>query len=232
MTDQTLSAEENDAVADLVREALARRRITRQYLADQAKISLSTLEKALSGQRPFTLASIVRLESALGLTLRPANPAKLAAAARFTGIAPEELGSYARRAVSWIEGDYVTVRPSFSNPDAVYAYRTAIAWQEEKSHLVFHESERVDAAFTQDGNVSIPHQSGYIYLITNKSGQYRFIIVSRPTIAGEMFGILTTLQSGRGTNLLPVSTPIIYVPMRTIGNDPVFGRIEKGHYAY
>src|SRR5437868_5612450 len=60
MTDQTLSVEENDAVADMVREALARRRITRQYLADQAKISLSTLEKALSGQRPFTLASIVR----------------------------------------------------------------------------------------------------------------------------------------------------------------------------
>ena len=232
MTDQTLSAEENDAVADVVREALARRRITRQYLADQAKISLSTLEKALSGQRPFTLASIVRLEAALGITLRHATPAKLAAAARLSGIAPEDLGSYARRAVSWIEGDYVTVRPSFSNPDAVYAYRTAIAWQEEKSHLVFRESERVDAAFTQDGSVSIPHQSGYIYLITNKQGQYRFVIVSRPTIAGEMFGILTTLQSGRGMNLMPVSTPIIYVPVKTMGSDPVFGRIEKGHQAY
>lgn len=232
MTDQTLSAEENDAVADVVREALARRRITRQYLADQAKISLSTLEKALSGQRPFTLASIVRLEAALGVTLRQATPAKLAAQARLTGIAPEELGSYARRAVSWIEGDYVTVRPSFSNPDAVYAYRTSIGWSEERSHLTFRESERVDVAFTQDGSVSIPHQSGYIYLITNKAGQYRFIIISRPTIAGEMFGILTTLQSGRGMNLMPVSTPIIYVPVKTIGGDPVFGRIEKGHQAY
>ena len=232
MTDQTLSVEENDAVADTVREVLARRRITRQYLADQAKISLSTLEKALSGQRPFTLASIVRLEAALGLTLRRPTPAKLAAAARLTGIAPEDLGSYARRAVSWIEGDYVTVRPSFSNPDSVYAYRTCIAWQEEKSHLIFKESDRIDAAFTQDGNVSIPHQSGYIYLITNKSGQYRFIIVSRPTIAGEMFGILTTLQSGRGMNLMPVSTPIIFVPAKTLGHDPSYGRIEKGHSAY
>ena len=232
MTEQTLSAEENDAVADIVREALARRRITRRYLADQAKISLSTLEKALSGQRPFTLASIVRLEAALGLTLRHETTAKLAATAHLTGIAPEELGSYARRAVTWIEGDYVTVRPSFSNPDAIYAYRTAIAWSAEKSHLVFRESERVDAAFTQGGSVSIPHQSGHIYLITNQSGQYRFVIVSRPTIAGEMFGILTTLQSGRGTNLMPVSTPIIYVPVKTIGSDPVFGRIEKGHQAY
>src|SRR5262245_3566633 len=232
MTDQTLSAEENDAVAALVREALARRRITRQYLADQAKISLSTLEKALSGQRPFTLASIVRLEAALGLTLRRAAPAKLASASHLSGIAPDEFGSYTRRAASWIEGDYLTVRPSFSNPDAMYAYRTTIGWSEERSHLVFRESERVDAAFTQDGSVSIPHQSGYIYLITNKSGQYRFVIVSRPTIAGEMFGILTTLQSGRGMNLMPVSTPIIFVPAKTLGGSPTYGRVEKGQAAY
>ncbi len=41
-----------------------------------------------------------------------------------------------------------------------------------------------------------------------------------------------TLQSGRGMNLMPVSTPIIYVPVKTVGSDPVFGRIEKGHQAY
>lgn len=232
MTEQTLSATENEEVAAKVREALARRRITRRYLADQAKISLSTLEKALSGQRPFTLASIVRLEAALGLPLRESTPAKNAAAARHAGIAPEDLGSYARAAISWIEGDYLTVRPSFSNPDALYAYRTNIAWSDEKSHLVFRESDRVDAEFTQDGAVSIPHQSGYIYLVTNKSGQYRFIIVSRPTIAGEMFGILTTLQSGRGNRLMPVSTPIVFAPIRTIGSTVAFGRIDKGHAAY
>jgi transcriptional regulator with XRE-family HTH domain len=232
MTEQTLSAAENEEVAAKVREALARRRITRRYLADQAKISLSTLEKALSGQRPFTLASIVRLEAALGLPLRHATPAKNAAAARHAGIAPEDLGSYARAAISWIEGDYLTVRPSFSNPDALYAYRTNIGWNDEKSHLVFRESDRVDAEFTQDGAVSIPHQSGYIYLVTNKSGQYRFIIVSRPTIAGEMFGILTTLQSGRGNRLMPVSTPLVLAPTRTIGSDIAFGRIDKGHSHY
>jgi hypothetical protein len=33
-------------------------------------------------------------------------------------------------------------------------------------------------------------------------------------------------------NLMPVSTPIIDVPIKTIGGDPVFGRIEKGHQAY
>ena len=41
----------------------------------------------------------------------------------------------------------------------------------------------------------MPHQSGHIYLVVNRNGQYRLIIVSRPTISGEMYGILTTLQA-------------------------------------
>jgi transcriptional regulator with XRE-family HTH domain len=232
MSEHIISNEENDEIAVKVREALARRRISRQFLADQAMISLSTLEKALSGHRPFTLVSIVRLEAALGVTLRRSTQAKSTVQARLSGIAPEELGSYARPAVTWIEGNYLTVRPSFSNPESIYAYRTEIAWSDDKGHLIFKEAERVDAAFTQDGSVSIPHQSGYIYLVTNKAGQYRLIIVSRPTIAGEMFGILTTLQSGRGTHLLPVSTPIVLVPFNTLGGEAKFGRIEKDDGAY
>ena len=72
-SEKQLSDEQSRSVAALVREALARRRISRQQLADQAKISISTLEKALAGRRPFTLATTIRLEEALGLPLRKAN---------------------------------------------------------------------------------------------------------------------------------------------------------------
>ena len=54
----------------------------------------------------------------------------------------------------------------------------------------------------------MPNQSGFVYLVTNRLGQYRLVIISRPTINGEMFGIMTTLQVGRGSNLFPVSAPI------------------------
>ncbi len=232
MTLQTVTLAETEAISALVREALARRRMTRQHLADQAKISLSTLEKALSGQRRFTLASIVRLEEALGMSLRQSTSTDSVAAASVAGFAPESLGSYGRLAISWIEGDYLTVRPTFSIPTAPYVYRTTISWSEKRSHLIFQESERVDAAFTQQGDVSIPQQSGHIYLITNKAGQYRFIIVSRPTITNEMFGIVTTLQSVRGTHLLPVSTPIALVPAGTFVGEPSFGRIDTDHPQY
>ena len=49
-SEKQLSDEQSRSVAALVREQLARRRISRQHLADQAKISISTLEKALAGR--------------------------------------------------------------------------------------------------------------------------------------------------------------------------------------
>ena len=73
LSENQLSDEQSRSVAAIVREELARRRISRQYLAEMAKISISTLEKALSGRRPFTLATTIRLEQALGLSLRKAN---------------------------------------------------------------------------------------------------------------------------------------------------------------
>jgi transcriptional regulator with XRE-family HTH domain len=226
MNDDDLSQAETHAISQMIREELARRRLTRQHLADKAKISLSTIEKALSGQRPFTLATVVRLEEALQISLRkprkPESPSEVA-------LAPETLGSYSRPAVSWLEGDYLTLRTSFSDPSLIYAYLIEIKWDKTLSHLAFRESERIDAQFKQDGAVSVPHQSGYIYLVTNKQGQYRLMVLTRPMISGEMYGILTTLQSGRATQLTPVSTPVVLIPVKTFGEELAFGKIEKSN---
>lgn len=228
--EQSLESEESGLAAAHIAEELARRRMTRQQLAALAKISLSTLEKALSGRRPFTLATLVRLEEALNVDLRRRN-APPVMEGHHPGLAADGLGSYARPAVAWMEGDYVTLRPSFSEPAAIYAYLTQIRWDQVASNLVFSESERIDAEYTQGGVVSAPHQSGHIYLVTNKHGQYRLIIVSRPTIRGELHGILTTLQVGRGAHLTPVATPIVLVPMQTL-TEPEFGRIKTGTPCY
>src|SRR6476619_3823112 len=86
-----LSVDGSESVALVVREELARRRLSRQWLADEAKVSLSTLEKALSGSRPFTLATVVRLEDALGTSLRERGQAQDAPRL----FAPESMGAYA-----------------------------------------------------------------------------------------------------------------------------------------
>ncbi len=221
-----LSAEASAALAVRVREELARRRLSRQGLADLARLSLSTLEKALNGNRPFTLATVVRLESALGVALRtpaaPASPAMLQAAV--------SLGAYTADAVKWLEGDYLTLRPSFEVAGAVYAYRTRIAWDVAAGHLAFQESERQDAPFAQRGVVSVPNKSGHIYLHTNDDGQFRLAILGRPSIGGEMYGLLATLQAGLGAHLMPVSVPLALLPFAATAG--VLGRIATDDAAY
>src|SRR3954447_12625291 len=232
-TEKQLSNEQSSSVAIRVREELARRRISRQLLADQAKLSISTLEKALGGRRPLTLATTVRLEQALGMSLRKGadKGADEITPAANGEIAPDSLGAYARRAVSWIEGTYVTLRPSFSEKDAIYAYRTQIAWDTAASCLMFHETERQDAAFTQFGEVAVPNQSGHIHLVTNRDGQHRLITVSRPMITGEMYGIIATLLAGRGSLLTPVAAPIALLPIGKVAA-PGFGRLVPGEAGY
>jgi transcriptional regulator with XRE-family HTH domain len=223
-----MTAMDPDELAERIREELGRRRVTRQWLAEEARISLSTLEKGLAGQRRFTTATLVRIEAALGIALRP----RLRAAEGERGdIAPAELGAYARPAVQWLEGEYLTVRPAFGAERALYAFRTSILWDAEQSHLVFRESERADAAYAQRGDVALPHQSGHIYLVTREAGQFRLAILSRPTIAGALCGILATLQAGGGARLLPVSCPIALQPIAP-GAAPRFGLLRAGEAGF
>lgn len=229
--DRQLSDEQSREIAAIIREELARRRISRQTLAEQARLSMSTLEKALGGRRPFTLATTVRLEEALGVSLRKSADLPVEPGNGNGDVAPDHLGAYSRRAMNWIAGAYVTLRPSFGETGSLYAYRTEIAWDAAASCYAFREAERQDAAYTQSGEVSVPNQSGHIYFVTNRNGQFRLITVSRPTIAGEMYGIITTLLAGRGSVLTPIAAPIAYVPMKEIA-EPGYGRIAAGapHY--
>lgn len=219
---------EAEMIARRVREELARRRLSRQALADMARISISTLEKALSGRRAFTLATVVRLEQALGVPLQK-TPAAVSADPLIAS--PDSLGAYSQNAVRWLEGRYLTLRPSFGTPGDIYAYATVIQWDADQGHLVFSESERLDSSFSQTGKVSLPHLSGHIYLVTNVEGQYRLAVLGRPTIQGALYGILTTLMVGHGSQLIPAAAPFVLLRLKTEA-DGGFGRIKPEHPDY
>ena len=215
-----------EEIAHKVREELARRRISRQALADLAKISISTLEKALTGRRSFTLATVIRLEEALGTSLRGNMPA----APPSGESAPDALGGYNHGAVRWLEGRYWTLRPLFGSDPGLCAYLTTINWDPACSCLVFAESERTDGFF-QRGQVSMPHMSGHIYLVTSESGQYRLAILGRPTLKGSLYGILTTLVVGHGSQLVPASCPIALLRLDE-AMTPTYGTIHPDHPAF
>lgn len=223
-SDADLPDDQSRAIAHAVREALARRRLSRQGLADAARISISTLEKALAGRRPFTLATTVRLEEALGVALRGS-----AGATRPAGT----FGAYSRESVAWLEGRYLTLRPSFGASDAIFAYCTEIAWEVAEDRLIFREAGRLDAPFAQSGFVSVPPQSGTVYLVTDVLGQYRLAMLGRPTIRGEMYGILTTLNVGRGNQLTPTACPLALVPeARIAAPHAIYGRVTPAQEAW
>jgi hypothetical protein len=96
---------------------------------------------------------------------------------------------------------------------------------------MFREGERLDVIYTQFGEVAVPHQSGFIYLITNQHGQHRLITVSRPIRSGEMYGIITTLLAGRGSLLTPIAAPIAFLPIKSVAR-PSVGRILPGDANY
>ena len=219
---------EAEMIARRVREELARRRLSRQALADMARISISTLEKALSGRRAFTLTTVIRLEQALGVPLQK-TPAAVSADPLIAS--PDSLGAYSQNAVRWLEGRYLTLRPSFGTPGDIYAYATVIQWDADQGHLVFSESERLDSSFSQTGKVSLPHLSGHIYLVTNVEGQYRLAVLGRPTIQGALYGILTTLMVGHGSQLIPAAAPFVLLRLKTEA-DGGFGRIKPEHPDY
>src|SRR5258706_9408647 len=119
--DKQLSAEQSRQVAETIREEIARRRISRQSLAEQAKLSLSTLEKVLGGRRPFTLATTVRLEQALGVSLRKAQEAPPPAASTNGDVSPDGLGAYSHRSVEWLEGIHFSARASVRGKEGDHA---------------------------------------------------------------------------------------------------------------
>ena len=79
--------------------------------------------------------------------------------------------------------------------------------------------------------MAVPNRSGHIYLVTNRHGQHRLITVARLAISGEMYGIITTLLAGRGSQLTPLAAPISYLPIKMIPS-PTFGRISSNDANY
>jgi transcriptional regulator with XRE-family HTH domain len=210
-------------VGQRIREEIARRRISRQELAASAKISVSTLEKALAGTRPFTLATVIRIEQALDMRVRPMDAPTAASPPQ---LAPEHMGAYSKSAVRWLEGRYLALRPSFSKGGDIFSYLIDIGWTDEFGHLNFVELKQEDSRVEQTGHVSLPNLSGHVYLVTNESGQHRLMILGRPTVDGTLYGTLSTLRVGPGSQLVPASCAIALVRFDRLA-DPMIGLVPS-----
>jgi len=136
------------------------------------------------------------------------------------------MGAYTRAAVDQYIGSYLTLRPSFTKPGVVVAYRTDIVWDPEWPSLLFQERERPDQPFSHRGRLYIPSSSMFIHLVSLTKGAMRMVIVSQLDTQGEMRGIITTLNK-QGRIFVPVAAPIAYI-QRSDVKDTALGEIAPG----
>jgi len=145
-------------------------------------------------------------------------------------VAPLYMGAYTRDAVDHYIGSYLTLRPDFSNPGKVIAYRTDIGWDDEWPSLTFQERDRPDAPFSHRGRLYVPASSMFIHLVSLTKGAMRMIVVSQVDRDGMMRGLMTTLNKKRAS-YVPVSTPIVYARCEATAGLAV-GEITEGHVKY
>ncbi len=230
-----MSAADRNAGLARIKTAMIEKKMTQAELADAADCHEKTVQNLMNG-RPVRDQTLFDVCMVLGLdfdevkaewsgqTQGRDEPGRPAASKE---VAPVYMGAYTRAAVDDYIGDYLTIRPSFSVPGGIVAYRTAITWDPDWPSLLFSEDERPDAAYAHRGRLYIPASSMFIHLVSLTKGAMRMVIVSQLDRTGHMRGLITTLNK-QGAMLVPVSAPIIYAKHSAF-DDVAFGEIEPGH---
>jgi DNA-binding Xre family transcriptional regulator len=217
----------------LIRTAMIEKKITQSGLADAADCHEKTVQNLMAGkavrqQTLFDVCMVLGLDyelvratwsgeapGSVAITGERAGPAlankdEAPAPAGMGGeISPVYMGAYTRAGVDHYVGSYLTLRPHFSDPTRVMAYRTDIVWDPIWPSLTFEERDRPDTGYAHRGRVYIPASAAYIHLVSLTKGAMRMVIISQPDRAGTMRGIITT-QHKSGAMLVPISTPIVY----------------------
>ena len=240
----------------MIRTAMIEKKITQAELADAADCHEKTVQNLLAGksvrqQTLFDICMVLGLDyEAVRATWSGETPGSVAitgeratagSVARNSATAPTEsgiggeiapvyMGAYTRAGVDHYLGSYLTLRPDFTEPGAIVAYRTDITWDASWPSLLFEESGRPDATYAHRGRLYIPAASMFIHLVSLTKGAMRMIVVSQLDRAGVMRGLITTLNKSRAT-LVPVSTPIVFVKRDDVA-DVALGTKRPGTTAY
>lgn len=217
-----------DEALDHIKTAMVEKKLTQAELADASDCHEKTIQNLLGGrsvrdQTLFDVCMVLGLDfhglrdAWHGETVAVANgPMELKGDGGM--VAPVYMGAYTRAAVDHYIGSYLTLRRAFTTPDAIVAYRTDITWDPDWPSLLFQERDRPDAPYSHRGRLYIPASSMFIHLVSLTKGAMRMIIVSQLDRAGEMRGLITTLNKNRA-NFTPVATAVVYARRDTFDAD-------------
>jgi DNA-binding Xre family transcriptional regulator len=239
------SAGQTRALA-LVRTALIEKKMTQAELADAADCHEKTIQNLLSGksvrqQTLFDVCMVLGLNyeelqhlwhggGPLAAAIDNVKPSTPEMTGHGGAVAPTYMGAYSRAGVDQYLGDYLTLRPAFSQPGMIIAYRTSITWDADWPSLLFEERDRPDAPYAHRGRLYIPASSQFIHLVSLTKGAMRMVVVSQIDREGFMRGLITTLNKRRA-QFVPVSAPIVYSKQTDFNLSPL-GEITAPNPAF
>lgn len=215
---------EREAALALIRTAMVEKKLTQAELADAADCHEKTIQNLIGG-RPVRDQTLFDVCMVLGLDFNRIKNAWTGGgvlpgmAAPYMGggvMAPVYMGAYTRAAVDHYIGSYLTLRPAFSKPGSIIAYRTDISWDPEWPSLLFQERDRPDETYAHRGRLYVPASSMFIHLVSLTKGAMRMVVVSQLDRMGEMRGLITTLHK-HGAMLTPVAAPVVYAKRESFG---------------
>lgn len=216
--------EERMAVAKAIRRHLDAHGITRKHLI-RADLSESTVNKLFQGV--FTDRTLTKVDAILGTSFSGRNDKDRASGEK----AHRDLGAYTFEAASYLQGDYLCVRPSFGNPANLSAYIIHIAWDRAKTCLVFEERARADSKYVQSGIVYIPWGTPFFNLVTVDVGNVRTVLLSLPDDDGVARGLMTTVQNPKGMIYIPTAVPV-FLRRLNAEKEPELGVISPAGASY
>lgn len=204
---------EESEIRNQINHYLAHEKIKREEFCHRAGISLATLNKCMTGKMRFSEKTISKIKDMISI-VDENNSGEIDVYKNY--------GGYSKLQASKYIGNYITFRPSFSNNGEFFVYLTEIKWNSEKNVLEFIEKNRSDSEHSQNGYISIPLETNYVYFIVNAIGNYRLVISRRDIFSGDIYGLINTLKSTNNGALVPVAsyiymTPIDKCPFKTTG---------------
>ena len=194
---------------------LARKDLIRDYL------SKSTIDKLFQGE--FSERTLTKIEAILNIALTPKHAED--------DQAPSQIGGYTLQAVDYLQGDYLCVRPLFTDPTNLNAYLIRISWDGATRSLRFEELSRRDAKYAQKGTVYIPFGTPFLNLVSTHLGNLRTVLLSLPDGEGVCRGLITTLSNPKGTMYTPVAAPV-FLRRLAANEQPEVGFIKPDSASY
>ena len=198
-----IMCEQKDPIIERIRDEIARKGWSQAKLAERALLGDATIFRFFRGE--YSTKTLRKIEQALGLDLDEEQKTRTAGSL----VANITHGGYHKELYDYYEGDYICLRPAFSDPERYMIYQMRIYWSESGPGLMFNDK---NPGYEQSGQILAPVGTPFLHFLTMSNGSARLMTMYHMARGKQvMRGLSLTISSQKkGTDLHPAATPILF----------------------